>query len=315
MNQPPLRVAEFRECEQAFYLKGPGSARMGSALSAPTMATMYTKLLPCQIYCPPSPASYSHTRDIVMLSTIDGKRIACRLFAPFKDNVDTFVDYKNRHSTILFSHGNADDIGTSASYCQWIADSVSCNVVAYDYVNYGLSDRHETTEHNMHHSIEAVYGYLRGSLDIPASRIFLFGKSLGSIPTVHLASQPYVEEIAGTILVSPIASGARVLLPSTRLPASMMCVLDDMFAPNIKRMGLVKCPVLIVHGTEDKVVPVQNAHDLFERLKDGCDYPPLWVDAGHNDIESRFKNLFISSVNAFLRHCVATAEAIDPHQV
>ena len=127
---------------------------MGSALSAPTMATMYTKLLPCQIYCPPSPASYSHTRDIVMLSTIDGKRIACRLFAPFKDNVDTFVDYKNRHSTILFSHGNADDIGTSASYCQWIADSVSCNVVAYDYVNYGLSDRHETTEHNMHHSID-----------------------------------------------------------------------------------------------------------------------------------------------------------------
>ena len=277
---------------------------MGSALSVPTMTTVYTKLQPCQIYCPPRPASYKHSRDIVMLSTIDGNRIACRLFSPFQAIVDTFGDYKSRHLTILFSHGNADDIGTSASYCQWMADSLSCNVVAYDYVNYGLSDRSDTTEHNMHHSIEAVYGYLRGSLEIPASRIFLLGKSLGSIPTVHLASQPYVEDIAGTVLVSPIESGARVLLASTRLPVPVMRVLDDIFAPNIKRIGLVKCPVLIIHGTEDKVVPVQNAHDLFGQLKDGCDYPPLWVDAGHNDIESRFKNLFISSVNAFFKHCM-----------
>lgn len=278
---------------------------MGSSMST---TALYERLTPCKIYCPPKPASYAHSRDIVMLSTIDGNRIACRMFAPFQDNVDSFADYKNRHMTILFSHGNADDIGTSASYCQWLADSLGCNVVSYDYVNYGVSDKVETTEHNMNHSIEAVYGYLRGSLQIPASRIFFFGKSLGTVPTVHLASQPYVEEIAGTVLVSPLASGARVLLTKTRFPASIMEQLDDLFAPNIKKIGSVRRPVMIIHGTEDAVVPVQNSHDLFNQLKDGVDYPPLWVHAGHNDIESRYKSLFISSINHFFIHCTPAHE-------
>lgn len=248
-----------------------------------------------RIYDPPTPATYRSTRDMLMLSTIDGHRIAAREFKPFA--LDDMV------GTIIFSHGNADDIGSCASYCQWLADSVCCRVLAYDYLNYGASDKHETTQDNMEHAIEAVFGYAVSSLNVDVKSIFIVGKSLGSVPSVHLASQSYCTDIAGLVLISPLASGARVLLGTTRLPVRVMSVLDDQFGPNIKLIGDVHAPVLLVHGTRDTLINVQNSHDLFSHIQPGLAFPPLWVEAGHNDIESLHRGLFISTVTSFVMHC------------
>jgi pimeloyl-ACP methyl ester carboxylesterase len=249
-----------------------------------------------KIYDPPTPPTYSYSRDITMLSTIDGHRIATREFSPF--SVTDII------ATVIFSHGNADDIGSCASYCQWLADSVCCRVVAYDYVNYGVSDAHEPSVDSMHHAIEAVLGYVMTKLREQPRNIFVVGKSLGSVPSVHLASQDYCADIAGVVLISPLASGARVLLGSTRLPARMMSVLDDQFAPNIKRIGHIRAPVLLVHGTKDKLINVQNSHDLYSAIQPCAAFPPLWVEAGHNDIESLHKGLFVSTVTSFVCHCM-----------
>lgn len=249
-----------------------------------------------RIYMPPTPATYTFTRDVVMLSTIDGNSIACRTFLPFAHTGSA------PGRTILVSHGNADDIGSCASYCQWLADSLDSRVVTYDYVNYGCSTQKPTSEENMAHAIEAAYGYILSSLEVPVDKLFLCGKSLGSVPTLFLASQPYVGRVAGIILVSAIASGARVVL-GNRMPAAVMSVLDDAFAPNVKRIRLVKRPVLLVHGTLDDVVPLQNAHDLFNNVPRAFEFPPLWVQAGHNDIESLHKGLFVSTLQAFMEDC------------
>lgn len=274
---------------------------MGSASSVlGTTAALRNSVGFPKIYCPPQPPSYSHSRQITMLNTIDGNQIACRMFSPFLDAVDSLDNFRNLHKTVIFSHGNADDIGTAGSYCQWIADSLCCNVVAYDYANYGVSSKTVTTEDNMNHSIEAVFGFLTASVRVPPQRIFVFGKSLGSVPSLFLASQPYGTDIAGVILVSPLASGARVLLRSTRFPNSIMSTLDDLFAPNIRRIARVKSPVLLVHGTKDSVVSIQNSHDLYSHIPHGLAHAPLWVEADHNDIESLYKGLFVSTIQAFM---------------
>jgi fermentation-respiration switch protein FrsA (DUF1100 family) len=56
-----------------------------------------------------------------------------------------------------------------------------------------------------------------------------------------------------------------------------------------------------VHGTLDKVVEHSNSEDLFAASL--SDFPPLFVDAGHNDIESKFLNLFLSSMQEFIVFC------------
>lgn len=35
--------------------------------------------------------------------------------------------------TLLFSHGNAEDIGVNKLFCEWLSDQLSVDIVTYDY--------------------------------------------------------------------------------------------------------------------------------------------------------------------------------------
>ncbi|KAG8594087.1 hypothetical protein GDO81_001066 [Engystomops pustulosus] len=105
--------------------------------------------------------------------------------------------------------------------------------------------------------------------------ILLYGQSIGTVPTVDLASR---YECAAVILHSPLTSGMRVAFPETK---KTYCF--DAF-PNIEKVSKITSPVLIIHGTEDEVIDFSHGLALYER----CSKPvqPLWVEgAGHNDIE------------------------------
>ena len=56
-----------------------------------------------------------------------------------------------------------------------------------------------------------------------------------------------------------------------------------------KVQSKVQCPVFFVHGTLDNVVQHSNSEALFDASI--FDFPPLFVEAGHKDIESKFQNL------------------------
>lgn len=259
------------------------------------LASMFAVM---QIYNPPKPSTYSHSRQVIMVTTIEGDMIATKTFLPFATE-----SCPRTPKWIIFSHGNSDDIGSCSSYCQWLADSLSCHVVVYDYVGYGVSCNEHTSVDNMHFAIEAVYGYCIASHNVEPHDIFLMGKSLGSVPTVHLAAQAFARNIAGVVLISPLASGARVVLGKRRLSASVMSMLDDQFAPNVKLVKNIAKPVFVIHGTMDKLINIQNGHDLIDALPGHCSYPPLWLQSGHNDVESVHPGLFISSISTFLQHC------------
>ena len=268
---------------------------MGNVMSMPN----YLDMANLRIYRPPSKPNYD-AKGIKFLRTIDGHSIAMCMVTPFEAAVDTLEDYQNRCDALVFSHGNADDIGSCLSYCQWLATSLKVNVFVYDYVNYGHSSKGTTSEDNLHHSIEAVYGYLTAALKIPNEKIFLFGKSLGSIPTIWLGSRDYINILAGIILVSPLASGARIMIQGNHIPKQWMHRLDSIFGPNISYINRVRQPVYIIHGTRDDIIPIRNSYDLWDRLTPRAQYPPLWLDAGHNDIEYLHRSLFISCVQSYV---------------
>jgi abhydrolase domain-containing protein 17 len=49
----------------------------------------------------------------------------------------------------------------------------------------------------------------------------------------------------------------------------------------------VACPVLVVHGTRDEIVPFWNGEDLFLAAPVHWRAKPFWVEgAGHNNIET-----------------------------
>jgi fermentation-respiration switch protein FrsA (DUF1100 family) len=200
----------------------------------------------------------------------------------------------------IFSHGNADDLSTSSAYSQWLADSFDMNVVAYDYKGYGNSEAGPTTERSMNESIESVFELAVNRMLVPMSQVVLVGKSIGTGPTVYLASRGH--NLAGVVLVSPLASGVRVLSRCAHVPKVIMQRADGMFMPSIERMATVSTPVCIIHGLHDTVIDVENARALQAQCVGRAAYPGLYLDAGHNDLEKLHGLEFVEHVSDFLTH-------------
>ena len=253
----------------------------------------------------PPVCSYT-TKHRKMVKTIEGDQICMQMCAPFsvvdRSPPSTIEQYQPGKMCVLFSHGNAEDIGQTRCFTQFVADELGVNVLSYDYVGYGLSSRGTTSEQNMNDAIEAVYQYAVYDLQIPEKQIVLMGRSIGTAPTVFLASRSHCDA-CGTILISPLASGVRTLA-KPRCGAALQGMLDAFFCPSIQRIEKVRAPVCIVHGLKDSVVPVHNAEELHAAIPMQWRQPALYVPgAGHNDLVSTYQSSLMNHLKLFMKAC------------
>jgi len=66
----------------------------------------------------------------------------------------------------------------------------------------------------------------------------------------------------------------------------------------------LRCPVYVIHGTEDEIVPFYHGKALFDRLSDSSRVVPFWArGAGHNNIETEMPTAYIKRLHQFIRQC------------
>jgi fermentation-respiration switch protein FrsA (DUF1100 family) len=212
------------------------------------------------MFLPPAP-SYARGRlPLMMIPAEHGDSIAA-LYLP------------NPHAalTLLYSHGNAEDLGSLAPELeQYRQDGFS--VLAFDYRGYGASTGGPPSAAGATRDLETVYRHAVGSLGIRAESIVLLGRSVGSGPATDLAARL---PVGGLVIESGFVSAFRVLTRVALLPF-------DRFE-NLRLIRRVRCPVLVIHGTEDEVIPISHGRRLYEAANQPRQ--ALWVEgAGHNDV-------------------------------
>jgi len=205
--------------------------------------------------------------------------------------------------TILYSHGNAEDLAGSKTTFLEMATFLECNYCAYDYSGYGLSEG-QCSEKAAFADVESVFKFLTVDQQIPANKIIVFGRSLGSGPTVHLAStQP---NLAGMILQSPLRSAIKTQMPDW---VGVVFKKIDIFR-NEDKIGRIKTfPALIIHGTTDAVVPYSHGKHLYDTMHkshaDPSQVELYSVDGcGHNDIEYRKGRDYRKHLKHWIRRAV-----------
>jgi fermentation-respiration switch protein FrsA (DUF1100 family) len=222
----------------------------------------------------PQPSSYRNHNEIIKLTTASGERISARFFQnPFAEH------------TILFSHGNAEDIGTAAFFLEELRNA-GFAIFAYDYRGYGTSEG-KPSEENAYQDAQTAYSYLIGELKIPPEKIIVHGRSLGGAVAIDLAAR---EKCGGLIVESSFVSAFRVV---TKYPIFPF----DKFQ-SLKKIGQIKCPVLFIHGRKDSLIPFWHA----ERLIAAANEPKfsLWIDEGdHNNIFSVSKKAYLEKIRNF----------------
>ena len=207
---------------------------------------------------PVPPPGYVDGPDILKLPLEDGRKISAQ-----------FYPHDKPLATILYFHGNGEDIGLDAPLFREF-QAAGFQLLGVDYPGYGTSDG-SPDEAGTYAAGRAGYRYVTDQ-GIPPADIILLGRSLGGGIAVELAT---TEPVGGLILESTFVSAVRVITKYPLLPF-------DRYR-NLKKIKRVTCPIFVIHGMQDEVISFWHGEKLFATANDPK--RNWWVpEAGHNNL-------------------------------
>ena len=161
--------------------------------------------------------------------------------------------------TLLYLHGNYRNIGNNLEHTLRL-HNFGYNVLLVDYRGFGESTGGKPSEIKVYADADAAWQYLLKQRGIKPQQSFIYGHSLGGAIAIDLAI--HHPEAAGLITESTFTSmQAMGELEYGFLPVGLL--LNQRFE-SLKKITQLKIPVLLIHGTWDKTVPVKMAHELYE---------------------------------------------------
>ena len=189
------------------------------------------------------------TRGYVDIGT-NSVKVAAIVYGPERGNSPS-QELRRGKKAIIRCHGNAEDAKGTLWALAELAEA-GYTVASVDYPGYGLSDG-SPDEEGCYRNVHRLYDWLVEKRGFKPEDIIVNGFSIGTGPATELAA---TRPCGGLILEAPFLSAPRVVTRVRLLPV-------DPF-PNLKRIGDVKCRVLMIHGTGDRVVPYSQGQALFE---------------------------------------------------
>jgi len=186
---------------------------------------------------------------------------------------------------LLYLHGARWDVTGSASRIRRMQE-LGFNVLAIDYRGFGKTSRELPSEAMAREDARAAWAWLAERH--PAARRYIFGHSLGGAIAVDLASQ--VDDEAGLIVEGSFTS-IRDVFNSMRWGWLPLGPLITQRFDAAERIGRVGSPVLVVHGSADRMIPPSLGHTLYERANG----PKRWmlVEGGsHHDTNARAQDAY-----------------------
>jgi hypothetical protein len=197
---------------------------------------------------------------------------------------------------ILYAHGN----GGNVSYCVWVGESLAArgfDVLLFDYRGYGRSEGEPAGERGLYADTEAAYDYLTQERGHPARRVTLYGQSLGTAAVADVAAR---RECGALVLESGLSSAADMAaLIMPWLPRFVRGLTRNKL-DTVSKLPRVRCPVLVVHGDRDEIIPDAQGRRLF----DAAPEPKRLLiieGAGHNDLSIVGGGKYIDTLAEFVR--------------
>ena len=198
---------------------------------------------------------------------------------------------------LIYLHGSAFNIGANVNHARRFKD-LGFSVLLISYRGYGRSEGNFPTEAQVYADAAAAWDYLVDQKGIPPGNIFIYGHSLGGAVAINLAvAHP---EAGGLIVEAAFTSIPDMGRRNTLYRLLPIDLITHQRFDSINKINRLKMPVLILHGTEDRVVPFEMSRRLYEkapapkRLK-------LILGGGHNNSARVGGAEYLNTVREFIR--------------
>jgi uncharacterized protein len=193
---------------------------------------------------------------------------------------------------VLLCHGNGGNVGDRLLHAE-VLSAVGFDVLLFDYRGYGHSSG-SPGEQGTYRDARAALACLLRQVDADPARVVYLGESLGGAVALELAiAQPP----AGLVLLSAFTSVRDMARTHYRLiPTALV---PDAY-PSLRLIAALRAPVLVVHGEDDAIVPVEHGRALF----DAAPQPKrlrIVPGVGHNDLVSRAGKLLAEELASWVQ--------------
>lgn len=179
---------------------------------------------------------------------------------------------------ILYFHGNAGDL-SGWKFVTEDFTALGYPILIIDYRGYGKSTG-QISEEGMYADGEAAYEYLTQELHIAPGNILIYGRSIGSGVAVEMATR---HPVGGLVLESAYTSlGA---LANEKVPFFFPSLYLRFRFNNLQKITTLACPVVLLHGTQDELIPPAHSQRLVDAVKSKKKLI-LIKGGGHNDLGS-----------------------------
>lgn len=163
--------------------------------------------------------------------------------------------------TFLAFHGNAGNIANRADVYRFLHE-MPANVLAVEYRGYGRSEG-SPSETGLYRDADAAYRYLTETRHIAPATIISFGQSLGTAVAARLAAH---SAVGGVVLEAPFPSlSAMARRVFWFVPGIQFAVITQFRTD--RQLANIHVPVLVVHCTEDPVIPPDLEEQVYNAAK------------------------------------------------
>jgi hypothetical protein len=172
-------------------------------------------------------------------------------------------------ATVLFLHGNAENISTHYANVAWMPDE-GFNVLVLDYRGYGKSAGAPSLA-GAQLDIDAALRTLLERREVDPKRVVLFGQSLGGALALYYAAHGPRRDALRAVIADSAFSDYRAIVrekladffltwPFQWLPA---LTVDNDYSPLASVASVSPLPLLLIHGQRDTIVPPEHSERLY----------------------------------------------------
>lgn len=191
---------------------------------------------------------------------------------------------------VLLCHGNAGNIGDRVLHASLLS-AAGYDVLLFDYRGYGRSTG-TPSERGTYRDARAALGWMLKQPGVDGKRVLYIGESLGGAVALELA---LAHPPAGLVLLSTF-TGIRAL-GQIYYPFIPTALVPDAY-PSLRRIPRLGTPLLLIHGENDEIVPLEQGKELFDAAgepKRMRTFPGL----GHNDLVADAGPMLVQEIAAW----------------
>jgi hypothetical protein len=197
---------------------------------------------------------------------------------------------------LIYLHGSAFNIGANISHALRFKN-LGFSVLLISYRGYGRSEGNFPTEVQVYADAETAWDYLVYHKGISPGNIYIYGHSLGGAVAINLAiARPEAGGLIVEAAFTSIADMGRQHKLYRFLPIEL--ITHQRF-DSINKINRLKMPVLILHGTEDSVVPYEMSRQLYEKAP-APKRIKLILGGGHNNSARVGGAEYLNTVKEFI---------------